>query len=363
MTQADRAREHLKQWLASKEGYTYLHHFVRKNADALSFSSILSSVYHQQSRPKDQSGYQREISHDFLIFTLETMLPELHRHPTLVHGVLTGQIRFVLEFIWTRFCWRLKDRARSKSADLRAHLYRRARETMTKSPQIATFRPTKQKFLYCPAEYTTEAAQLPVSTPADSYSDWPAPPGPATDERPEKYLFSTDFLTQAGLFFWQEAAQRLQTRPLVPVRELVRYLATHHPWVNLPRQIDTPPQEDRTPANLEQPEDHVDRLNTLQSITVMAARFIETLNREQCVVLAGTMEDPPRTYREIADQLGLPDHNRPYRIQQKNIRLLKKFCSCWPGPPLAELPEEIGLAFLEEVKIHAKKRLAARNLE
>ncbi len=361
MTLADRAIEHLKQWLASEEGYTYLNHFVRKNGAAPSFSSILSSVYHQQNHSRDQAEYQQEISHDFLVFLLETALPELHRHPTLVHGVLAGQIRSMLEFTWTRFCWRLQDRTRSKDANPWGYLYRRARETMKKSPQIATHRQTKNILLYCPVQHST-AAQTPAAMPADSYSDWPPPPRPG-NEHPEEYLFTTGFLTQAALFFWQEAARRLQTRPLVPVRELVRYLATHHPWVNRPRQTDTPPPEDGTPDSAERPEERLDRLTSLRSISAMAARFVATLERENCAVLVATMEDPPLTYREIADQLGLPDHNRPYRIQQKNIRLMKKFCSCWPGPPLAELPEEIGLAFLEAVKMQAKKRLAARNLE
>ncbi|MBW2328575.1 MAG: hypothetical protein JRF04_02985 [Deltaproteobacteria bacterium] len=72
-------------------------------------------------------------------------------------------------------------------------------------------------------------------------------------------------------------------------------------------------------------------------------------------ILFWTLEDPPLSFKEIGRLLDYADHNRPYRIQQKTIAAMQQFCSNWPGPPLHELPDEVGIAFIEEVRKKCKK--------
>jgi len=140
----------------------------------------------------------------------------------------------------------------------------------------------------------------------------------------------------------------------VPVRELVRYLSVHFAWLGMP-QREPLPDEDTLPAPAEQAEERFSRLAALKSITALAAQFTLTMDDQARKILFWTLEDPPLSFKEIARFLGFADHNRPYRIHRKTIVAMQQFCSSWPGPPLGELPDEVGIAFIEAVRKECKK--------
>ncbi len=104
-------------------------------------------------------------------------------------------------------------------------------------------------------------------------------------------------------------------------------------------------------------EEQLDQRAALASISALAAQFCKGMDRDMCRVLVFRLDDPPLAFAEIARLLAMKDHNHPYRIWKNTETALQKFTRNWPGPPLSELPEEVGLAFIEYVKKICKESL------
>ena len=103
------------------------------------------------------------------------------------------------------------------------------------------------------------------------------------------------------------------------------------------------------------PEEHLQRINSLESIAPLAAQLAATWSDEQRQVFTLHFADPPLKLREIAERLGFADHNRAYSLLQKAETSLRLFVTNWPGLPLSELPLEVAESFIEEMKRICKK--------
>ncbi|WP_456386759.1 hypothetical protein [Desulfolithobacter sp.] len=357
MTIGKKAAAALEQWLASPGGYRELQQTVLR----LTRLSPPTGMDHVLPRPEANSSEQdvkEDLAQDFALFLVQDFIPLLDGNLDLAHGILTGRTGPVLRYAWNRFCWRRQDRSRTKKNDTRSYLHRKCRDAIGKDKRFSVRKHKKNFLLYCPAGKAANAAETDCAA-RDGYGDWPAPP--AGKGRPKDYLFKEAFLADSALFFWEEAVQRLGTVFFLPVRELTRYLAHHHRWVNLPQRDTKPAEEHSLSADITGMEEHLDRRLALESIDTLAADFISGLSTMSCQIFLWSLEEPPVTYSKMASRLGLPDHNHTYRLHRKVLKAMKKFCSSWPGPPLHDLPEEVGLFFIEAAQKEAKKRLADRN--
>jgi hypothetical protein len=300
-----------------------------------------------------------DLCHTFLLFLLDEWLTAATRNPDMIQLLLTGQFQRTLELAWGRFVWRAQDADRNKQTNPRGYLYRRLRETLKTNREYEVIDDTNGKLYYRPVSTVhgqTDPVVIGHLLPL-TFSDWPSPP-PQPGKAPEKYLFSSDWLAEAAGFFWREAQRRLDHLPALPIRELCRYLAEQHSWLNNPvRQTDDGDLTERLADSANTPEEDLQQRQALDSIEPLAQQLVLTWSLEQRQVFALHLADPPLTFKAISERLGQADHNRAYAVFQKVKKSLVTFTSSWPGPPLSELPVEIAEIFLEEMKRLCKNSL------
>ncbi|MBV5329970.1 MAG: hypothetical protein JZU65_20485, partial [Chlorobium sp.] len=262
------------------------------------------------------------------------------------------------ELSWGRFLWLCRDQARNKETNPRGYLYRRLREILHQDDRYKVVTDQRSMLYYYPISAVGAVGDVPFfrQTEPFNYSSWPAPP-PEAHRTPEQYLFSAQWLASTALFFWQEAAHQFRASFSLPIRELCRYLAEHFPWINRPMQQVGTDASDNThdwmdflADERDTPEEHLQRINSLQSIAPLAAQLAATWSSEQRQVFALHLADSPLNFREIGENLGFTDHNRAYALFQKAKTSLQIFATNWPGLPLSELPLEVAESFIEEMK-------------
>jgi hypothetical protein len=345
MKPAEKAAHALKSWLKTAEGFDYIlkltAHYSR---DCLQDSTLMTYLGNRFSC--DPVELRQEIAQEFLEFLLTSFLSKLNRRPDQVTMILSDQVSKVLRFALKQFAWNLKDLARQKDTNPRAYLYRRIREILDHDQNFLLHKNLQNILAYSPADGSCEF-RMDQAVFADlDYSDLPVPP--ALDKG-RNSLFTAKYLAPAALFFQQETSRQLHGNYAIPLRELVRYLAVFYPWINRnhPDPLENAP--DRS-ENIKTAEEQFDQITALDSISALAAQFSLGLNEQSCKIFVWRLDDPPVSLEEIARRLDISDHNRVYRIHEKTITALKKFTSSWPGPPLEELPEDVGLAFIEAIK-------------
>lgn len=341
-TSSDHLLRLFRQWLESSETYTFLVRFVeiKSRYDALATTC--------------NADEQEDICHEFVVFLLDRFLIPSRLSSEMIFLMHTAQFRRILELAWGRFIWQQREDMRSKERNPRGYLYRRLREILQQSTRFVVISDPTRPLCYTPA--ALEAEQL-VSFIAEEentstgYGHWLPPPLPAGQPL-EKILFTRKWLLEAAEHFWQQAMQRQAAPVVIPIRSLCRYLADQHPWLNNPWRLESGDSDytDQLADDRESPEDRLQRLCALQSVASLAAQLVATWPMEQRQVFVLRLTDPPLTYETIADRLGLADHNKAYAYYKKAVRSLQIFNGNWPGVPLAELPEEVAQAFIEEMK-------------
>lgn len=350
MKPAQEAVRALKSWLETEAGFGYVQQLAGCYArDSLREGSLATYLGNRFS--SDPVELRDEIAQEFLEFLLQSFLPQLSSRPDQAGMILNGRVSKVLSFALKQFSWRLKDLARQKDINPRAYLYRRIREILDHDKDFVVHKDAYNNLAYSPAACTDELREDPAIFSTLDYACRPVPP--ALDKGRDS-LFTAKYLSTAALAFWQETARQPAGSYTIPVRELVRYLAVHYPWINR-TQPDSLSNALDLPGDMKMAEEQFDRIAALGSISVLAAQFAMGMDEQSSKILFWTLDDPPVSFKEIARRLALPDHNRPYRIHQKTIAAMKKFTGTWPGPPLDELPEDVGLAFIEAVQEICKK--------
>lgn len=341
-----------RQWLESSETYPFLVRFVEsKNR----YENIAGAI--RTSEPED-------LCQEFVLFILDRFLVPTRLSSEMILLIHSAQFRRILELAWGRFTWQRRELARNKELNPRGYLYRRLREILQHDKhRFVVLRHQNSSLSYAPAGMVTEQAPSflpPEESGSAGYVHWPPPPPPSTiGQPPEKYLFSREWLVRAANFFWQQAMQGVTKPVAMPIRALCRYLADHHPWLNNPLRQESLDSDctEQLADDRESPEEHLQRINGLQSVAPLAAQLAATWPVEQRQVFVLRLTDPPLKYEAIAARLGLADHNKAYAFYQKAVRSLQQFTGNWPGLPLSELPEEVAQAFIEEMKRLCKKEL------
>ncbi len=348
MNPADRSAAALREWLATESGYAH----VRYLADMLRRDSQQQeafSIYLSQRFSCSPVELGNELAQEFLAFLLETFLPQLRERPDQVNMVLTGQVQKVLRFALRQFSWRLQDGARKKDVNPRAYLHRRIREVLGRDERFIVHKDGRNRVSCSLTSHAGSTTATQQNYSLLEYRDWPGPPRPKNRDE----LFTAKYIAAAAQIFLEECRLQLAVNSPVPVRELVRYLSAHFASLALPQQ-EPLPDADSIPAATEQAEEHFTRMAALHSITAVADQFTQSMDDQARKILYWTLEDPPRSFKEIGRLLGLADHNRPYRIHRQTIAAMQQFCANWPGPPLSELPDAVGIAFIEEVRKKCK---------
>ncbi len=340
----------LRSWLETEAGYGYVRQltdrYARGSLQDGSLAIFLSSRF--TSDPRELCG---ELTHEFMIFLLQYFLPRLSRRPDQVGMILHGRVSRVLEYALRQFFWRLKDFARQKEANPRAYLHRRIREVLSSDDKMVVITDARNTLSYYPSDRADELCENPAVFPGLDDLVRIALPEPGESR---ECLFTARYLSMAALTFWQATARCLQGGYAVPIRELTRCLTAHHPWINR-TSSDSLSDGPDPPGDTERAEEQFDRITALSSISFLAAQFTMGMDEQARIIFLWRLDDPPVLFREIASRLDLPDHNRPYRIQRKTIAAMKTFTSNWPGPPLNELPDEVGVAFIEAIRKICKK--------
>lgn len=349
MNPADSSAAALKEWLETEAGYAHILHLAdRLKRDSQHQGAFLTHLAQRFSCSPDD--LRDEIAQEFLAFLLQTFLPQLGNRPDQVNEVLTGQVRKVLNFALQQFSWRLQDGARQKDVNPRAYLHRRIREVLRKNDRFVVHKDGQNRVSCSLASHAETTSEKIPDCSTFEYNLWPEPPEPVNRDA----LFTAKYLSGAAQLFLEETVRQSGENGPMPVRELVRYLSVHFSWLAAP-QRELLPDDDSLAASAEPAEEHFARIAALKSITALAAQFVLTMDDQARKILFWTLEDPPFSFKEIARFLSLTDHNRPYRIHRKTIAAMQKFCSNWPGPPLDELPDNVGIAFIEAVRKKCKK--------
>ncbi len=352
MNGAETAAAALRQWLQTAHGYQYILQLADRLKKESRWRAGLSICFRHRFS-SDPDDLRNEIAQEFISFLLQKFLPRLNDMPDQVNAVLTGQARKVLSFALQQFSWRLQDNARRKDVSPRTYLYRRLREELQRDNRFVVQQYGQNGMCCLPASLDIATSMAPADFSQVEYGRWPVPPEPAD----RKALFTAKYLTEAAGFFLEEATRQNTATEPVPVREIVRYLAAHFPWLNGPRQEELP-GNDYLAAPAQSSEEQFIHIAVLESIGALADQFVLLLDDEARKILCWTLEDPPLSYKEIGRKLNFPDHNRPYRIHRKTIGAMRRFCADWPGPPLSELPDEVGIAFIEAVRKKCKKSIS-----
>ena len=348
----------IRDWLGTVDGYDYLQRFVGK---VMQFDRAVRAG--EGAGPDGLAGLSHEertiavqdLTHDFLLYLLDTFLPGAGKNPDLLNLLVIGQYRRLLELAWGRFTWHHKEQARKKALNPRGYLYRRLRQLLAADSRFTIIEDRRGLRCYLPARKTSgrsdDIQEYPDSLETGGYTSWPAPPAPR-GQKPEAYLFSSVWLLATAQLFYREAVSRVDGPLAVPIRELSRYLADHHPWLNTPRQ-ESKDQDDWLDTLVdprENTEERVHHITAMRSMGGLAVQLAATWTEEQCRVFVLHLDEPQPTFREIADRLGYVDHNRPYALLQQTKKSLQRFIGTWPGPPLSELSREVAETFVEELK-------------
>ncbi len=350
MSAATRAAEALIARLGEEDGYAHVQRLVQSRAIPQIRGSALAVYLGHRFGPAPD-GLAEELVQEYLRYLLEEFLPRLGEHPDLVTAILEGQPNKVLRRALDLFLWKLRDAARKKDNNPRAYLYRRVQGVLREDSR---FRLTDDGWHYLPADVDGEPIRDPAAFSGLEYGSWPAPPDLGTTR---DTLFTAAYLAKAARVFHRLAADRLGPGVTVPVKELARYLAAHVGWLDRLQPLQL---TDDLPlaAEIDTMEEQVGRTMAMPSIAVLAVQFAMGMDETARRIFYWRLGDPPLPFREIAERLGLPDHNRTYRIYSQTEKAMRKFVSHWSGPPLAELPDDVGLAFIEELRKICKRSVS-----
>lgn len=353
-----------RAWLDSEQGCGYLFRtagaIFREAQRHGSLATVLPYNLQTSASPAEKKEIQEEIAHDFLVFILSDIVPSLDQKADLVMALVSGRVQQVIHSGWLSFLNKWRDKARDKEANPRGYLYRRVRDIVSHDARFAMQKMNERFPAFRPAPPPPGPTSFWQGHDVDFVS-WPAPVMTGT-RTPEKEIYSGKFLGAAALFFFRQAASDNPGAVYVTIRDFVNYLVAHFPWLNLPLRQDPLPEFDDPElgtgnvAAKQDMEERIDRMNALSSISVLAEQLVSNMPVEECVVMAMKLEQPRITFREIAERLHYPDHNRAYRLYHRAMASCRRFCENWPGPPLSELHEEVREAFMNEFLDRCKKR-------
>ncbi|MEA3469000.1 MAG: hypothetical protein U9R57_12380 [Thermodesulfobacteriota bacterium] len=348
-------QKHLLDWIGSDDGYALLLALASRLLREAEQNRAIAVIWPYPVTGQDDEYRVDEIAHDFYIFLAENFIPQLPENPILVHLLESNNLRKLFAYARRKFLWVWKEKSRSKEHNPAGYLYRRLRETISMAPEFLSGKGVNNAFLFKLKEDGQSKELIQTSLAEESMSSWPVFPESGAIKA-EKEIYKQKYLHRVALFFWNEACSKTTVQALA-VRDLQRYLLSIHSWLLRPSSI--PLADDCTVLSVTNV-DMDTRVHT-ESISLQAEHLVSGWTGEQCAVFLMRLKEPPVKLKKIAEQLRLGDHNAVHRLYTACTHSIITFSSNWPGPPLAELPEECAELFLEQIKICAKNRITVRN--
>ncbi len=348
-------QKHLLDWIGSDDGHTLFLALSARLIKEVERNGAIATVWPYPATGSGDGYLVDEIAHDFYIFLAENFIPHLPENPELVYLVESNNLRKFFEYARRKFLWTWQEKSRSKEHNPAGYLYRRLRETISMSSHFFSGKGVNNAFLFKLKEDGQSKKLIQTSLAEESITSWPVLPE-SGDIKAEKEIYKQTYLHRVALFFWNEACTKTTVQALA-VRDLQRYLLSIHSWLLIPSSTLLEDDCDILSVN----NVDMDTRMHAESISLQAEYLADSWTREQCAVFLMRLEEPPAKLKKIAEQLRLRDHNAVHRLFTACTNSIITFSSNWPGPPLAELPEECAEIFLEQIKLCAKKRIAVRN--
>lgn len=320
--------------------------FIMRQAVRLSLPADLLPCENPWKLPPDEKADCLQAVADDLWIFLRSRPEAWHRKN---HGMpLAGRGGRVLMLkIAQEFLNELKEKARTYGRDPGRALYRRLRQVLREAKGVE-YRATRQGAFF---SLDAEAAPWEGSSllGAHAYGDWDAPLEKVGVQDLEK---GSALLTLARLF-WEEACRRLGRSCFLPIRELVRFVASHYPGFSAAATISLEAKdEDRDSEALNLPDSaqspsgeasfvglHLDALaRQLAAAWSPRQREVFTLIQGQELTLA-----------QAAAKMGYQSAAGAAYVYRSALDVLRDFCLLWPGLSPPDLDERLFEAFVGQV--------------
>ncbi len=349
----------LEKWLQKESGYDFVCNYVKRKLNRSSEELHVLSRHMHQSSSQELCNFSDETCHDFLEFILGSVTRQKGGADIVINHFLAGKYCYFLDLLWAKYLWTLKDVDRLKGSNPRAYLYRRLREAVSSDPQFTTVKGAHTPLYFCLGANETEQDKVLLNgLVGETYRDWPIPPKPLNADKKGGMRLSSVWLVEIALFFYRVAAERHPDFRSFPVSELVRYLATISPWINIPVRV-----ENEQDSSVSMPamvvdfdETRLDHMEQKRTLEPLASQLVACWERRKCCVFAWRVQEKPITLALIAERLGLKNHNQAHTMFTSAKQSLRNFCQNWPGPPIGELEPELATDFVGKVREYAKKK-------
>lgn len=357
----------LRKWIETASGYECIQIFVKSKIERTRKAGDISSFafFLHLEKTASAAEFAEEIIPDFLLFILLYAKTKLAGQPLLVAQLYAGKYLYLIDLLWQRYLWHVKDKGRIKQDNPRGYLYRRFREIVGTETMFSTCLNSTGHLFYCIGEAEKRGVSVTVNVLSDeSYTDYPMVPEPLQPNENGDFRLTAKWLTSTSEFFYLLVKEKYPRQGYIAVSELVRYLATAMPWLNRPtRQIaendldsDSANPIEQFAAQVEDDVTRLDRLRQTRTIYPLVEQIVACWDQIECCIFAWRLQDIPFTFDTIAEKLSLQDHNQAYSLFEKTKKSLKRFCDSWPGPPLHELEPGVADFFVNKVRQEAKNK-------
>ena len=255
--------------------------------------------------------------------------------------------RFLMLKIAQEFLNDLRDRARTYARDPGRALYRHLRQILQEEEGVE-YCATKQGAFF---SMDCEAAPWEASgfLGGDAYGNWDSPHLQVSMKDVEK---RSSLLFLARLF-WEEACRRLGRRCFLPVRELVRFIASHYPGFAPITIISLEAVDDGSGADTA-------RHRAAEGETPREASFVGLDLEELARQLAAAWSPKQRevfaliqgqdlTLAQAAVQMGYRSAAGAAYAYRSALDVLRDFCLLWPGLSPPDLDESLFEAFVVQL--------------
>ena len=320
--------------------------FIMRQAVRLSLpADLLPCADPWKLPPDEKADCLQALADDLWIFLRSrpaTWYRKNHRMPLAARGGRLLMLKIAQEFLNE-----LKEQARTYGRDPGRALYRRLRQVLHEAEGVV-YRATRQgAFFSLDAGASSWEGSSLIGTHA--YGDWDSPLSKVSVQDLEK---RSALLTLARLF-WEEACRRLGRSCFLPIRELVRFMASHYPGFSTAATISLEANDEASDSealNLSDSEQSPSgeasfvRLH-LEELTRQLAASWAPRQREVFTLIQGQ----ELTLAQAAAQMGYRSAAGVAYLYRTALDVLRDFCLLWPGLSPPDLDEKLFEAFVVQL--------------
>jgi hypothetical protein len=348
-------------FLGSEEGLTNIKKIVGRKMSRIE-SGGNSATYFCQILSNDRV---EDVAADFIEYLLNKTAADTK--DDLHAEIENGGFRKYINREWQCYLNSLKNRNRTKDGTLSSYLYKRFSDHLRGSGDYEVINNNNRLFMV-----QKDAAEKEIELKEEllqiDYKSWPfLPENLAKVAKTNEFRLDKKWLGETVAFYWKVLQEKHANCRCAPIAELVRYLLTCAPWLqpafislHLPVSSDGSDEVGTALENyLGEIQDYDDIFETRRmksKVDNLVRQFMAGRDRIQSCILFWRRETPPVSYKDIAERLGLDNHNRVKTIEDRVIRDLKRFVDeIWPGPSADELPESVSSDFILQLLARSQK--------